>query len=81
MPDPQTVQHDPSEACGDQHCYTHHVDEPSEPAYRFCYECGHVWRTAAELLAEHNRQLAVYGRPPETDVNQVFCCPLCIHDW
>ena len=31
--------------------------------------------------AEHNEVLASLGMPPETDVEQVHCCPLCVHDF
>lgn len=77
-----TTEHDPTACYGSvSHCFWHDVDEPGEP-YRVCYECRHAFMTEAELLAEHNRQLARYPElAPETDAARVFCCPFCIHDW
>lgn len=64
------------------HCMIHGVDEP-DGGYRSCGECWHVFRTAADLLGEHNRisQQARPGRRDETDPGRVFCCPFCCHDW
>jgi hypothetical protein len=64
----------------DSHCCWHDVDEP-QGGYRTCFECWHVYQTAAELLAEHNKVLASLGLPPETDVERVHCCPFCTHSW
>jgi hypothetical protein len=47
------VPHEPTEACGAVHCHSHHVDEPADPAYIVCFECGHVYRTARELRQEY----------------------------
>ena len=76
-------QHDISTCMGSRlHCWSCDRDEPEVGAYRACLECGHVWRTADELLAAHNRELARYpGNIPETDAARVSCCPLCIHNW
>lgn len=46
-----------------------------------CFECWHTYQTAPELLAEYNKVLASLGLEPETDVEQVHCCPLCVHSW
>lgn len=78
------------------HCFSHDMDEPLA-GYRICIECRHVFATAGDLLREHNRVLAGLNEhvdpagdplfaitepiPPETDVNNVFCCPFCAHDW
>ena len=62
------------------HCYWHDVDEPGD-AYRVCFECHHAYLSAADLLAEHNKVLASLGMEPETDVEQVFCCPCCTHNF
>jgi hypothetical protein len=72
------------------HCWSHNADEPGEPPVSLypaggfpvlCFECKHVFRSPAELLAEDNKVLAAFGDAPETDVNRVYCCPLCAHDW
>jgi hypothetical protein len=54
--------HSPGE-CADpkNHCYEHNEDEYADddhPWYLICGECYHVFRTADELLAEHNRVIA-----------------------
>jgi hypothetical protein len=76
---PITTRH-PVEACygSMHHCYSHEVDEPFT-GVRWCFECRHMFATAEELLAGHNRQLAGFGMPPETDVGQVHDCPWCLH--
>lgn len=72
------------------HCYFHCVEEVPEDLYRICAECGHPW-TASSLLREHNLELigTETGRtleiqaldPPEHDPEQIYSCPLCLHDW
>lgn len=42
-------QHDLTDACGDDHCYIHHVDESSDGAYLICFECNHVYRRKRDL--------------------------------
>jgi len=54
------------------HCYSCHADEADEPSYRSCFECGHVWRSAEELLAAHNEHLAVYADPEATAISAAF---------
>lgn len=51
-----TTQHEPTNACADHHCYSHHIDEPADGAYLVCFECGHVYRTALVLWWEHLRE-------------------------
>jgi hypothetical protein len=81
----------PADACyGSRlHCWSHDADEPGEPASvcpaqgfpLCCYECRHLFLTAADLLAAHNAEMTRLGLPAETDAARVFCCPFCIHDW
>lgn len=63
--------------------------------YQVCGECFHVFVTADELLTMHNeKSKATYSRfrddpvfgggeewKPETDVNNVYFCPVCVHDF
>lgn len=79
--------HEPSEACGDTHCYWHHVDESDAGAYRVCFECKHVYPTA-EALREAWVDTAADGYAPEVPTSagappaeQIYGCPLCAHDW
>jgi hypothetical protein len=59
------------------HCFWHEADEAPD-GFRFCFECKHMFVTPADLLAEHNMHQDWH---PATDTGQVFCCPLCTHDW
>lgn len=74
--------HEPSRACGDTHCYSHGTDEAAEGGWRVCFECKHVYRTAEELQREWaaNAPPDIRGRPAPP-VEQIYFCPLCMHDW
>ena len=80
---PITEPHPIEECYGSKlHCWSHDVDEPDQPAYISCFECKHVYRSAEELVAEHNKHLdPAWNEPAVTDPELVHCCPLCIHDW
>jgi hypothetical protein len=69
--------------CGETHCHIHHLDEPGEGAYRRCFECGHVYRSAEELQREWTAGAPsdLAGRMTPPAVSQIFFCPLCSHDW
>lgn len=60
--------HEPTENCMSVHCHIHHVDEPDEGAYIFCFECGHVYRTARDLRRayrrEYRRTTVRWGKEP-----------------
>jgi hypothetical protein len=76
--------HEPSEACGDTHCYWHHVDESDEGAYRVCFECKHVYRTAEALREAFMAEVAPdLSAPPLTTpaAEEIWFCPMCAHDW
>lgn len=63
-------------------CHAHANCEPLRRSdYQYCIECGHVFRTASELLRSHNEVLREMDLPRETDPKQVFCCPHCVHDF
>jgi hypothetical protein len=49
------AQHEPSDACLGEHCYSCGVDEASGHAYRVCFECGHVYPTARALRKAYRR--------------------------
>lgn len=62
--------HEPTDACnrlrGSVHCWIHNVDEPYKGAYRVCFECKHVYRTARELRRDYRKtmtQLTFYRYP------------------
>jgi hypothetical protein len=79
-------------------CYHHHEYEDRGPdPYRICGECGHVYRTPADLvnaynyeskhMAEHWNELLMGDTVP--DVRQLTVeqhmhigfCQYCLHDW
>ena len=79
--------HEPSEACGDTHCYFHHVDESDAGAYRVCFECKHVYLTAEDLraafMAEVMPCLVSASAPPiqPPPAEDIYGCAYCAHDW
>lgn len=67
-------------------CAIHDKDEPTEGAFRICFECKHVFKTAQEVIDEHKEAIdrmlvedRVYVSDPE--ILAADFCPLCIHDW
>lgn len=47
-----TAEHELQDACAEQHCCYHNVDEPTaegEKFYVICPECWHLYRTRREL--------------------------------
>jgi len=67
-------------------CHRLEGDLPGD--FRPCLECGHVFRTAEELLEAENKLRRMFNErftdtyfPPVTDVETIHSCPLCTHDW
>jgi hypothetical protein len=59
-------------------CWIHGVPEPDLPGdYKACGECWHVWRTAEEF--QHDADEARGEHEP--DLDRVWSCPLCTHDF
>lgn len=83
------IPHPQTDECWPVHCAWHHVDEPASPDdYRTCFECFHVFRTAGELLAAHNKLMSEIPSPSwapgtiiEIDAGNIHVCPLCAHDF
>lgn len=87
-----TEQHEPTDACNNDHCYTHHVDEPGT-GYIVCPECWHVYQTARELRREYRRNRpgiewrewrwlpAYLWRLLTVRASKIPFCPLCMHDF
>lgn len=85
------TEHEPSDACFEDHCHWHNVDEPG-PGYITCLECGHLYRTARELRRAYRRQSFTI---PRYDVpwwritwrawtiraRDISFCQECIHDF
>ena len=62
-------------------CAIHGYEPIPTIFHKICPECFHVFVEPEELLTEHNKRCEEVGAPPETDVNQVFICPMCTHDF
>ncbi|MFJ4828452.1 hypothetical protein ACIP79_00700 [Streptomyces sp. NPDC088747] len=71
-------------------CFSHGRVEPDdENTYRVCLECSHVFQTEADLIRDHNAELAeVRVRQPGAPVlpdatsgEEIWTCPHCIHDF
>lgn len=45
--------------------------------YRICGECGHIFRTEADLIAEDDKWEMRPGKTGDT----IYMCPLCTHDF
>lgn len=61
-------------------CLIHDRPEPDLPGdFRACGECWHVWRRESDFredLAEAEGEVAL-----TMDLDLVFTCPLCAHDF
>lgn len=62
------------------YCFWHHRYEERIEPYRDCFECGHVYNSAEELIDAYNSE-----KPDDiaevSDVDLISFCPFCIHDW
>lgn len=76
----------------DDWCWSHGRSEPMDAdSYRACGECSHVFQTEAELIADHNRELAEMRERHSDEANaeirdvtsgeEIWSCPHCIHDF
>src|SRR5262249_42298593 len=64
-------------------CALHGQIEPHQDGSIWCPECWHTYWDDADLIATELAEWAsFYGeeRDPPT-VEQISCCPLCLHDW
>lgn len=74
--------HEPTDTCWGVHCFSHNVDEPHEPCFRYCGECYHVFPTEQALIDDDNAVWASYGQTvPNRDPDDIHCCPHCTHDF
>ena len=54
-----------------------------------CYECLHVWPTEDALISDHNALIAELATvfdddepiPLASTVDDIYSCPLCMHDF
>lgn len=59
------------------HCHWHNVDEPETETSRACFECNHVYLTAAELADAWERETGSRW----TEDESIPGCAYCLHDW
>lgn len=73
-------------------CFSHNRREPvDENTYRVCGECFHVFQTEADLIRDHNAELAdmrsrhsddaAREMPDATSGETIVTCPHCVHDF
>lgn len=98
MPEPQmgslfdspkfTQRHYPDFDCFEYHCHYCGVDEL--PGWRACSECGHQYRSPADLRREYRRMpwqtstrnpLRWAWRCLWVRAARIYHCPLCGHDF
>jgi hypothetical protein len=64
-------------------CALHGVIEPHQDGSIWCPECWHTYWDSASLIAtelvEWGSTWMDAGRTPTVD--DILCCPLCLHDW
>ncbi len=86
--------HEPTDACYDQHCFSHHQDEDATGAYLVCGECFHVYRTPGELRRAYRCAFWTienpWARPSlawrvwrvlTIRAKRIYFCQYCIHDF
>lgn len=74
----------------DPFCAVHERPEhwDNESSYFSCFECGHVWQDAAELVADTQRLYDEISRDypwqppmPVPEAHDILICPLCSHSF
>lgn len=89
--------HEPTAECHGVHCHIHHVDEDDTYAYRWCLECGHVYRTRLALRLACRREYWGLSGPmghndplwlrvkrtffTRINVDNITFCQECTHDF
>lgn len=75
--------HEITRECAPMHCHWHEVDEPEEGAYGVCQECGHVYQTEQDLRDAYAESADWPGESTDSapEANEIYFCPLCIHDF
>lgn len=63
-----------------------HGRETAKRAFRVCFECDHIFKTARHLRRAHRRLMWTISFRAwlETfilDVEGIWSCPVCTHDW
>lgn len=77
-------------------CFWHGHEPPAPGDYKVCGECGHVWRTEAEFVADVDHMFnnsarfvagLAEGHPGfaaplvPAHLTTIRYCPLCTHDF
>ena len=61
-----------------------HDRQEAGTGFKFCFECGHTYATEKELIDEYNASGERKGEPDlwrATNVENIYFCPLCLHDF
>lgn len=62
-------------------CYSCGAFDPPPPWFTYCGECGHVWKTEADLIAHDFRvHIALDPAAEPRKVEDIHTCPCCAHD-
>lgn len=62
-------------------CYSHSRIERVESPFLICGECFHRFPTAEDLVHDYNYEMSdLEGFVPK-EVDQIFHCPHCVHDF
>lgn len=62
-------------------CHSCGQKDPPPPWHYACRECGHAWKTVADLV-RHDFKVAVALDPAAEirTVDEIHTCPCCAHD-
>ena len=65
------------------HCASCGLLQLDTEYFIMCAECFHIYKTSQDLLNMHNKMLKEIDEnyETETDVNKIYSCPCCIHDF
>lgn len=65
----------------DDQCWFHGEEPIPDGCYKVCYECGHAFATAEDLLEAERQICAQVGTTPVEKAEDVEICPLCTHSF
>jgi hypothetical protein len=65
----------------DDECWFHGAEPIPHGCYRVCFECGHAFATAQELLDAERKICREMGIRPSESAEDVDVCPLCTHSF
>jgi len=63
------------------YCYIHGQTELCPKDTYVCFECGHAYISAGEIIDEHLLSMKEVGATGSAKKFARSFCPLCLHDW